>query len=87
MSDTVEFGGALNTIEFEGKVYDSRHGGPFDRGSADSYYSRPSEPHFYLAGTSTSPRVSLSEMTAEDVEAYLAGYRFNDQYGDKKNWD
>ena len=23
------------------KNYDERHGGPFDRGSADSYYHRP----------------------------------------------
>jgi hypothetical protein len=31
--------------------YDQRHGGPFDRGSADSYYGRVREPHFYVEGT------------------------------------
>ena len=25
---------------------DTRHGGPYDRGSADSYYRRPRNPHF-----------------------------------------
>ena len=33
-----------NTIEFDGIDYDARHGGPFDRGSADSYYGRPCRP-------------------------------------------
>jgi hypothetical protein len=26
-------------------------------------------------------------MTREQVEAYNAGYDWNEQYGDKKNWD
>ena len=30
------------------KVYDRRHGGPFDRGGADSYYGRGLDPHYYL---------------------------------------
>ena len=37
--------------------YDTRHGGPFDRGSADSYYHRGITPHYYVEGTSTSPRI------------------------------
>ena len=28
------------------KKYDERHGGPWDRGSADSYYGRGSNPHY-----------------------------------------
>ena len=66
--------------------YDTRHGGPFDRGSADSYYHRPRKPHFYVEGTSTSPMVSESEMTPEEIRAYLAGYQYNEQFGDKKDW-
>ena len=27
------------------KTYDKRHGGPFDRGGADSYYRRGMNPH------------------------------------------
>jgi hypothetical protein len=25
-------------------------------------------------------------MTAEQVEDYMAGYAYNEQFGDKKNW-
>ena len=33
------------------KEYDTTHGSPFDRGSADSYYHRPRDPHYWPAGT------------------------------------
>ena len=73
--------------EFEGKLYDQRHGGPFDRGAADSYYNRGYNPHFYEGATAMSPRVERDFMTAEEILAYGAGYRFNEQFGDKKRWD
>ena len=64
--------------------YDTRHGGPFDRGSADSYYHRPRDPHFYVEGTGTRERVT--DLTPAEVQAYLAGYQYNEQFGDKKDW-
>ena len=67
--------------------YDQRHGGPFDRGSADSYYGRGRSPHYYEGGTGTSNRVDQLEMTAQEIQAYLAGYQWNEQFGDKKSWD
>jgi hypothetical protein len=67
--------------------YDQRHGGPFDRGSADSWYHRPRNPHFYIGDTGTSERVDEAEMTPEEVQAYLAGYQWNEQFGGKKDWD
>ena len=73
-------------IEFEGKLYDQRHGGPFDRGAADSYYGRGYNPHFYEGATQMSPRVERDSMTKEDIQAYTAGYVFNEQFGDKKLW-
>ena len=66
--------------------YDQRHGGPYDRGSADSYYDRPFNPHFYVGATMQSPRIEMACMTAEEITAYTAGYRDNEQHGDKKNW-
>jgi hypothetical protein len=69
------------------KEYDTRHGGAFDRGSADSYYGRPRRPHFYLGGTGNSPEVTQDVMSDEDIQAYHAGYDYNEQYGDKKSWD
>jgi hypothetical protein len=68
------------------KNYDERHGSPFDRGSADSYYHRSFNPHYYVGGTHTSQRVNLEDMTAEEITAYTAGYNWNEQYGDKKDW-
>ena len=67
--------------------YDTRHGGAYDRGSADSYYSRGFNPHYYVEGTSTSPRVELSQMTAQEIVAYTAGFNDNELFGDKKSWD
>jgi len=66
-------------------AYDQRHGGPFDRGSADSYYGRGRQPHYYVGGTGTSDRVT--DLTPTEVQAYLAGYQWNEQFGDKKSWD
>lgn len=72
--------------EFEGKLYDQRHGGPFDRGAADSYYNRPYNPHFYLGDTKVSLRIPLECMDAEEITAYTAGYNYNERFGDKKDW-
>ena len=69
---------------FNGKVYDSEHGGCFDRGAADSYYHRDRTPHKYPNGTYNGDAVV--ELTIEEIEAYNAGYDFNEQFGDKKDW-
>ena len=50
--------------------YDTRHGGPFDRGSADSYYHRGITPHYYVEGTSTSPRIEEVQMTEKEISDY-----------------
>ena len=34
-----------------------RHGGPWDRGSADSYYRRGANPHYYTGGSYNSMEV------------------------------
>lgn len=74
-------------IEFEGKTYDSRHGGAFDRGSADSWYSRGINPHMFLGDSYQSVEIGVRDMTAEQVEAYLAGYAYNERFGGKKSYD
>lgn len=53
---------------------DRRHGGPYDRGSADAYYRRPYNPHYYKGNTGMSDRVEEDSMTPEEIEAYKAGY-------------
>lgn len=66
--------------------YDTRHGGPFDRGSADSYYHRGRNPHYFRGDTYNSEKVEMENMTAEEIEAYHAGYDDNEEFGDKKDW-
>lgn len=73
-------------LQLHGK-YDMRHGSPWDRGEADSYYHRCNEPHYYIGDTSRSPKVEAEDMTPEEIEAYCAGYLWNEYYGQKKNYD
>jgi len=64
------------------KKYDERHGGPFDRGSADRWFLRDFNPHYFKGYTSIpSEAVLLKDMNKEQVEAYTAGYN---SYGDHK---
>ena len=67
--------------------YDKTHNRPWDRGSADSYYHRPSIPHFYSWATGDRVRVERADMSPEQVAAYEAGYQWNEDYGDKKSWE
>jgi hypothetical protein len=71
---------------YDVKEFDTRHGGPWDRGSADSYYGRGIDPHYYTAGTGVSDRIEAADMTAEEIYAYTSGYYWNEQHGDKKAW-
>ena len=76
----------MGKVEFNGKEYDARHGGPFDRGAADSYYGRPSKPHFYTGGTGTSQLIPRYGMSDSAIAEYHAGYEYNEMNGDKKEW-
>jgi len=66
--------------------YDERHGGPYDRGSADSYYGRGLDPHYYVGSTYQSDRIEMADMTPEEIGAYYKGYHDNEQDGNFKDW-
>lgn len=66
--------------------YSMRHGGPYDRGSADSYYGRGYEPHYYTGATYSSRRVNVEQMTADELAAYKAGYDDNEASRNFKDW-
>jgi hypothetical protein len=76
----------MQTTVFKGKEYDSRHGGPFDRGSADSWYSRDIRPHFFSDATYQSDEITEKHMTKAQIAEYLAGYEYNEQFGGKKDY-
>jgi hypothetical protein len=64
-----------------------RHGGPFDRGSADSYYGRGEQPHYYVGDSITTHRIEKSEMTKRELLEYHAGYEYNETINmDWKDW-
>lgn len=62
-----------------------RHGSLFDRGSADSYYNRSRDPHWYPNGTGHGPKIT--NLSLDEINEYLAGYEYNEQFGDKKDWE
>lgn len=64
----------------------TRHGGAFDRGSADSYYNRAPRPHYFEGATYLTKEIIPEEGSVE-WEAYMMGYEYNEAHGDKKDWD
>jgi hypothetical protein len=76
-----------NTIEYRGEVFDRTHGSPFDRGSADSHYGRPQDPHWYPEGSYRGDRIEPENMSIAEMRAYFMGYEFNERFGDKKNYE
>ena len=54
-----------------------RHGGPYDRGSADSYYRRGYAPHYFIGESYTSDKVEEAYMTPEEISEYKKGFGEN----------
>ena len=73
-------------VTFKSLVYNARHGGPFDRGSADSYYGRIKDPHYYVGDTGFTHRVDQARMTTTELAEYDAGYEWNEEMDNKKEW-
>lgn len=68
----------------DGKQYSTEHGSPYDRGSADSYYGRAVNPHYYIGGSILGELVT--SLTEDELEAYHAGYLWNEVAGEKKDY-
>lgn len=65
--------------------YDQRHGGPYDRGSADAYYRRDFRPHYFAKDTYSSEEILPEQGTPEYI-AYTRGYMDTVASGDFKDW-
>ena len=63
---------------------EKRHGSPYDRGSADRYYGRLFNPHYFVGATSFTPMVKTEDMTADEIAAYTLGWN---EEQDRKEWD
>jgi hypothetical protein len=70
------------TREFNDDKPNRGHGSPFDRGSADSYYSRPRKPH----RIDHDGRGRTYELTDIERKEYFAGYEQNEYNGNKKDY-
>ena len=71
---------ALRGPQFQRK----NHGSLYDRGSADSHYGRMRIPHYGGVGGDSGPRVEVYDESS--VAEYLAGYEYNERFGDKKDY-
>ena len=63
----------------------AQHGSLWDRGTADSYYHRAPAPHWWPEGTGHGKK--LTELTDAEKAEYMAGYEYNERFGDKKDWE
>ena len=66
---------------------DKRHGGAYDRGSADSYYRRPRRPHFFTDATYLSDEIPERFMTAQQIAEYNFGFDMNEADQNFKEWE
>jgi hypothetical protein len=64
--------------------FQRKHGSLYDRGSADSHYGRMPSPHYGGVGGDSGPRVEVYDESS--VAEYLAGYEYNERFGDKKDY-
>jgi len=62
----------------------TRHGGAYDRGSADAWYGRPARPHYFTGDTHQSTEIEEVDMSEEEIAAYMAGY--NETPFAQKEW-
>ena len=76
----------LKAFDRAAELYDERHGGAYDRGSADYYYGRGRQPHLFTGDTYNSSKVLAENMSELDVDAYNAGYDAAKACGDRKEW-
>jgi hypothetical protein len=68
-----------------GWQFQRKHGSLYDRGSADSYYGRPRDPHYGGVGGDSGPRVDQG-LSIDEIKEYYAGYEYNERFGDKKDY-
>lgn len=84
--DTIVIEGGIFPLNEQDTGYDTSSGGPYDRGSADSYYGRKFSPHKIVDDPDSSVKGARKRVPLTDpseIAAYEAGYREND---DKKDY-
>jgi len=65
------------------ELEDIKNGSPEDRGSADRYYHRGYNPHWYPNGTGNRPHILKQDMSEEEIALYKKGW---DGEQERKEW-
>lgn len=60
------------------------HGSPYDRGSADRYYGRNFDPHWWPDGTGKGLKITAELMHEDELEEYALGWW---QEENRKEWN
>lgn len=55
------------------------NGSLYDRGSADAYYRRHYDPHWYPGGTYKGEKIV--NLTSEEIEEYRKGFQYQESTG------
>ena len=63
-----------------------RHGGPFDRGSADSWYRSSPDPNYWTHGSYHGERIGHNRMSEQEISDYYEGYDENEEMGCHKEY-
>lgn len=58
--------------------FNRKHGSLYDRGSADAYYRRKADPHWYPEGTGRGER--LKAKNEKEVTEYMLGFNSQDTF-------
>ena len=74
----------MNNTNIKRDIY--THGGAYDRGTADSYYGRTKNPHYYPLGTYNGDRVEQADMTLTQIDSNNLGFDENEADGNFKDW-
>ena len=64
---------------------DAKHGSPYDRGAADSYYRRDPIPHLWEFEDGGAIRVEV--LTDQEESEYWQGYWDNEDFGNFKEYN
>ena len=67
--------------------YYRTHGSPYDRGTADAYYHRPKQPHYYERNSYSTERIEEKDMTGQQLSDYDLGYEMTTDRKDFGEFD
>ena len=65
------FIGEREKSEYSNREVFTRHGGAYDRGSADAYYHRSPEPHYFTGASYQSTKIEEVDMSEEEINIFL----------------